>query len=158
MSTVFTKIINREIPAHIIAENDEFIAFLDHKPIVIGHALVIPKREVDYIFEMEGDEYGRMFDFTKGVASALQLVTKTKRVGIAASGFEVPHVHIHLCPINVTSEMAATNPPIPLTDEAMTDIANQVREAYVRVIRDLALRSTSKHETLRAKLGPITLI
>jgi len=150
MSTVFTQIINREIPAHIIAENDEFIAFLDHKPIVIGHALVIPKREVDYIFDMEGDEYGRMFEFTKKVAAALQAVTKTKRVGIAASGFEVPHVHIHLCPINVTSEMAATNPPLPLTKQEMTDIANQVREAYVHIIGNTSIRSTTEHETLRA--------
>src|SRR5690554_647720 len=99
MSTIFTKIVNRELPAHIVAENDEFLAFLDIRPIVKGHTLVIPKKEVDYIFDMEDDELGRLMIFTKKVAQALKIVTGAKRVGPAASGFEIPHVHIHLCPI-----------------------------------------------------------
>lgn len=139
MTTVFTKIINRELPAHILAENDEFLAFLDHLPIVVGHALVITKIEVDYVFDMDDELLGRMFVFSKRVAAALKSVTNVKRVGLAASGFEVPHTHIHLCPINVTSEMACTNPPIPMTYEEMFALAQQVRESYVHLFRNPSL-------------------
>jgi histidine triad (HIT) family protein len=143
MPTIFTKIVNREIPAHIVAEDDEFLAFLDIRSIVIGHTLVIPKQEISYIFHMEDDLLGRLTIFAKKVAQALQAVTNTRRVGIAASGFEIPHVHYHLCPINTTNEMAVTNPPIPMSNEEMTILAQKIRETYADLNGNSSLRSGS---------------
>jgi histidine triad (HIT) family protein len=143
MPTIFTKIVNREIPSHIVAENDEFLAFLDIRPIVKGHTLVIPKKEVDYLFDMEDDLMGRMMSFTKKVAHALKLATDCKRVGIAASGFEIPHTHLHLCPINTTPEMACTNPALQLSNEEMISIAHHIRENYVNLYGNSSLRSRS---------------
>lgn len=133
MPTLFTKIVNRELPAHIIAEDDKFLAFLDIRPIVIGHALVIPKEEISYIFHMEDEMLAGLTIFAKKVAQALQVVTNARRVGMAVSGFEIPHVHYHLCPINVTSDMLVTNPPIPMSNEEMTSLAQKIRECYVHL-------------------------
>lgn len=131
MPSLFTKIVNREIPAHIIAEDDKFLAFLDIRPIVIGHALVIPKEEISYIFHMEDELLSGLTIFAKKVAHALQAVTNARRVGMAVSGFEIPHVHYHLCPINTTPEMSVTNPPIPMTQDEMSSLAQKIRETYV---------------------------
>lgn len=143
MPTIFTKIVNREIPAHIVAEDEEFLAFLDINPIVIGHTLVIPKKEVDYIFDIEDDLLGRMMIFSKKVAAALKATTDCKRVGIGVSGFEVPHTHIHLCPINVLQDMVPTNPPIPMTSDEMKSIAEKIRENYANIYGNSSLRSGS---------------
>ena len=136
MPTLFTKIVNREIPANIVAEDDEFLAFLDIRPIVIGHTLVIPKQEIVYVLDIEDELLGRMMAFSKKVAQALKDVTNAKRIGFAASGFEIPHAHIHLCPINVTSEMACTNPPLPVTNEELCSLAMKIRECYVHLNRN----------------------
>lgn len=131
MATIFTKIVNREIAANIIAEDDQFIAILDIRPIVIGHTLVIPKTEVDYVFDMEDDHLGRMMIFAKKVSHALKAVTNCKRVGIIVSGFEIPHTHVHLTPVNATPEMIVTNPPVPISNEAMSALAQKLRAAYI---------------------------
>lgn len=128
--SVFTKIINREIPAHIVAEDDEFIAFLDHQPLIVGHTLVVPKKEIDYLFDLDDDLIGRMMVFTKKVAKALRLAIDCNRVGIGASGFEVPHVHIHVMPINKTSDMACTNKPIKMSPEEMKETAEFIKKTF----------------------------
>lgn len=133
MPSLFTKIVNREIPAHIVAEDDKFLAFLDIRPIVIGHTLVIPKEEISYIFSMEDELLAELTIFAKKVAWTLQAVTNTRRVGMAVSGFEIPHVHYHLCPINDTKEMSVTNPPIPMTDEQLLQLATKIREVHVQL-------------------------
>lgn len=99
MATLFTKIINGEIPCYKVAENEEFFAFLDINPKAKGHTLVIPKREVDYLFDMEDDELARMMAFAKKIAAAIRKAFPCPKVGIAVLGLEVPHAHIHLIPL-----------------------------------------------------------
>lgn len=130
MSSIFTKIINREIPAHIVAEDDEFLAFLDINPLVEGHTLVIPKKEIDYLFDIDNDLIGRMMVFTKQVATAIKYSIDCKRVGIGASGFEIPHAHIHVMPINTTAEMACTNKPMKISSERMKEIGDFIKKTY----------------------------
>ena len=98
--SIFTKIINREIPAHIVAENDKFIAFLDNNPNAKGHTLCVPKQEINKIFDMEKAHYLELMAFSHDVAKALEKTIESKRVGVAVVGLEVPHVHIHLIPLN----------------------------------------------------------
>lgn len=130
MPTIFTKIVNREIPAHIVAEDDEFLAFLDIRPLVRGHTLVIPKKEIDYLWDVDDALLGRMMVFAKKVAKALKWSVDCKRVGIGASGFEIPHVHLHLMPINTTNEMAVNNTPLTLSKEEMEEIAKFTKNTY----------------------------
>lgn len=99
MATLFTKIINGEIPCYKVAENEEFFAFLDINPKAKGHTLVVPKREVDYLFDMEDDELARMMAFAKKIAAAIRKAFPCPKVGIAVLGLEVPHAHIHLIPL-----------------------------------------------------------
>lgn len=99
MATLFTKIINGEIPCYKVAENEEFFAFLDINPKAKGHTLVIPKREVDYLFDMEDDELARMMAFAKKIAATIRKAFPCPKVGIAVLGLEVPHAHIHLIPL-----------------------------------------------------------
>ena len=99
MATLFTKIINGEIPCYKVAENEEFFAFLDINPKAKGHTLVVPKREVDYLFDMEDDELARMMTFAKKIAAAIRKAFPCPKVGIAVLGLEVPHAHIHLIPL-----------------------------------------------------------
>jgi histidine triad (HIT) family protein len=105
MPTIFTRIINREIPAHIVAETDEFLAFLDINPLVEGHTLVIPKKEVDYLFDLDDDTLAGMNLFAKKIARAIDEVSDCQRVGVSVFGLEVPHAHIHLIPINEVDDM-----------------------------------------------------
>lgn len=100
MSTIFTKIVNREIPCHLILEDDRFMAFLDVMPLVEGHVLVIPKQEVDYIFDLEPALLGDLMKFAQKVAPAIKKAIPCKRVGVAVIGLEVPHAHVHLVPMN----------------------------------------------------------
>lgn len=100
MASIFTKIINREIPGYIVAENDSMIAFLDVNPVAMGHTLVVPKKEVDYIFDLDEDMYTSLHLFAKKVARALEKVVPCKKVGTAVVGLEVPHTHLHLIPLN----------------------------------------------------------
>lgn len=105
MSSVFTKIIRREIPGHIIAENDRFIAFLDVNPLVKGHALVVPKKEVDYIFDLPEQDLADLHIFAKKVALGIKAAVPCKRIGVAVIGLEVPHTHVHLVPLNQMNDI-----------------------------------------------------
>jgi len=105
MSSIFTKIINREIPAYIVAEDDRHIAFLDIFPVAEGHVLVVPKKEIDKIFDMEEEDYVELMRFARKVAKAMERVFDVNRIGMAVIGLEVPHVHVHLVPVNTMSDM-----------------------------------------------------
>lgn len=105
MATIFTKIIKGEIPGYIVAENDEFCAFLDAFPVQYGHTLVVPKREEDYLFDLSDEELARMIVFAKEVAGSIQRATNCRKVGMTVIGLEVPHAHIHLVPISQEGDM-----------------------------------------------------
>lgn len=129
MSTIFSKIINKEIPAYIVAENDKFLAFLDIMPLKKGHVLVIPKVEVDYIFDMEDDLLGEMMAFAKGVAHKIKNVVPCKKVGVAVVGLEVAHAHIHLIPINKVDDMNFANDKLTLSNSEMEEVCRAIQEA-----------------------------
>ena len=129
MSTIFTKIINREIPAHIVAENDRFVAFLDISPVTKGHTLVVPKFEVDYIFDLDDDILADMNIFSKKVAKGIEKVVTCQRVGVAVLGLEVPHAHVHLIPINKEGDLNFANPKAQVTREEMEELAAALRLA-----------------------------
>lgn len=129
MASIFTRIINREIPGHIIAEDETFIAFLDIMPLVMGHVLVVPKKEIDYIFDLDDATLAGLHVFAKKVAVAIKKVVPCKRIGIAVIGLEVPHVHVHLVPMNSMGDINFTKPKLQPTKEALTDIADKIREA-----------------------------
>ncbi|MBO5850362.1 MAG: HIT family protein [Paludibacteraceae bacterium] len=129
MATIFTKIIKGEIPCYKIAENDKFFAFLDINPMTKGHTLVIPKLtepEEDYIFKLEEETYNGLMSFAREVAIAIEKAVPCKRIGVAVMGMEVPHVHVHLIPINKESDMIISNPKLQLTKEEMSEIAEKI--------------------------------
>ena len=128
MATIFSRIIAGEIPSYKVAENEQFYAFLDINPLVKGHTLVVPKREVDYIFDLEDEEVAAMQVFAKGVALAIQQAFPCKKVGQAVIGLEVPHAHIHLIPINEESDMIFSNPRIKLTSDEFAAVAENIRQ------------------------------
>jgi histidine triad (HIT) family protein len=127
MATIFTKIIAGEIPSYKIAENDEFFAFLDIRPLAEGHALVIPKQETDYIFDLDSALLGRMMAFAKKVAEAQKAALPCRRVGIMVIGLEVPHAHIHLVPIEKESDMNLGRKRPELSPERLAEIAGMIR-------------------------------
>ncbi len=129
MSSVFSKIVRNEIPSFKIHENDNFLAFLDINPLKRGHTLVIPKKEVDYIFDIETQEYLQLWEFTKVISKAMKKVISCKRISIVVIGLDVPHAHIHLIPIDNVSEINFNSPKIPLSNEEMNKIANQISSA-----------------------------
>lgn len=126
MASIFTKIVNGDIPCYKIAENEHFLAFLDVSPLVKGHVLVIPKKETDYIFDIEDDELSAMMVFAKKVAKAQKTAIPCKRIGVAVIGLEVPHAHIHLVPLNTMNDINFTQPKISLPANEMKAIANQI--------------------------------
>lgn len=130
MSTIFTKIINREIPAYIIAEDERFIAFLDAFPLVKGHTLVVPKQELDYIFDIEDDLLANLHIFAKQIAIAMKKAIPCTRIGMTVIGLEVPHTHIHLIPINQVSDMNFAKSKIQLSPEEMISVASEIK-AYL---------------------------
>ncbi|MCH7413956.1 HIT family protein [Belliella sp. R4-6] len=130
MATIFTKIINREIPAEIIAEDENFIAFLDIMPLVKGHVLVVPKKEVDYIFNLEDDVLAGLHVFAKKVAQAIDKTIKCTRVGVAVIGLEVPHVHVHLVPLRTMDDINFTRAKLKLTSEELKEIADKIRAGF----------------------------
>lgn len=131
MSSIFTKIIQGEIPSFKIAENDKFIAILDAFPITKGHVLVIPKREVDYIFDLSDHEYMELFAFAKKIALAMKKVINCNRIGISVIGLEVPHVHIHLIPINCIDDMNFSKPKLSFESLEMSQISKSISEALI---------------------------
>jgi histidine triad (HIT) family protein len=130
MATIFTKIVNREIPAHIVAEDESYLAFLDIMPLTHGHTLVVPKKEVDYIFDLEESTYSGLHLFAKKVAGAVKKATGCKRVGVAVLGMEVPHAHIHLVPMNAMRDMNFSNPKLKPTPEELSSMAAQIRSCF----------------------------
>lgn len=129
MPTVFTRIVNGEIPSYKIAEDENYFAFLDINPLVKGHTLVIPKKETDYIFDIESEEYRSLWGFAKIIAVAIQKAVPCKRICIAVIGLEVPHAHIHLIPMNRVSDMNFANPKLTLPEEEMKDVAEKIRSS-----------------------------
>lgn len=126
MSSIFTKIINGEISAYKIAENEDFIAILDAMPLVKGHTLVIPKKEVDLIFDLESDEYKNLWGFAQEVAKKVKNAIPCVRIGIAVVGLEVPHAHIHLIPLQTVEDMNFKNERLKLSVEEYTEIQNSI--------------------------------
>ena len=127
MPSIFTKIINGEIPSYKIAENDQYIAILDAFPLVKGHVLVIPKQEVDKIFDLDKSTYLGLMDFSYEIAQAIEKAVPCLRVGVAVVGLEVPHVHVHLVPLNSMQDINFSNPKLQLSAEKMIEIADTIK-------------------------------
>ncbi len=132
MASIFTRIIQGEIPCYKVAEDEKHFAFLDINPLAEGHTLVIPKREVDYLFDLSDDELASLTVFAKKVALAAQSVIPCKRIGECVMGLEVPHAHIHLIPMNSEADMNFRNPKLKLSPERMTEISAKIAEAFNR--------------------------
>lgn len=130
MATIFSKIVAGEIPAYKVAENDEFLAFLDINPLVYGHTLVIPKKEVDYIFDIDDNLYNGLMLFAKNVAIAIKKAYPCERVGVAVYGLEVPHAHVHLVPLNKMSDMNFANEKLKLSSADFTQIADKIKASF----------------------------
>ncbi len=128
MASIFSKIINREIPAQIVAEDDRFIAFLDIMPLVLGHTLVVPKKEVDYIFDIEDGDLQAMQIFAKKVAAAVRQAVPCKRIGVAVIGLEVPHAHVHLVPMNSADDLNFTRPKLKPTADELKAVAEKIKK------------------------------
>ncbi|MCT1523267.1 HIT family protein [Sphingobacterium hotanense] len=129
MSTIFSKIVAGEVPAYKVAESNDYLAFLDVNPLTEGHVLVIPKKETDYIFDIEDDDYMGMWVFAKIVAQGVKKAFPCKKVGVAVVGLEVAHAHIHLIPLNHVQDMNFERPKLTLEKDVMESIAENIREA-----------------------------
>ncbi len=129
MSTIFSKIVRREIPAYIVAEDDKHIAFLDAFPLVKGHTLVVPKKEYDYIFDIESKDYINLWKFAKNVERKMNISIECKRIAIVVIGLEVPHTHIHLIPINSVTDINFQKEKLKLTHDEFVKIASQIKSA-----------------------------
>ncbi|MEY3417538.1 MAG: hypothetical protein RL060_1650 [Bacteroidota bacterium] len=129
MATIFSKIIAGEIPCYKVAEDDQFLAFLDISPLAIGHVLVIPKTEIDYIFDMEDDIYAGMMLFAKKMAKAIKIAIPCKRVGVAVIGLEVPHAHVHLIPLNHVQDINFSREKLQPSQAEMENALAQIKAA-----------------------------
>jgi histidine triad (HIT) family protein len=127
MASVFSKIVSGEIPCYKVAENDDFLAFLDINPLKAGHTLVIPKKEIDYLFDIDDKTLSDMALFSKKVAAAIGEAIPCKRVGVAVIGLDVPHAHIHLIPINEMQDMNFKNPKLKFSPEEFKEIAEKIK-------------------------------
>lgn len=130
MASIFTRIINREIPAYIVAEDANYIAFLDINPLVVGHTLVVPKKEVDYIFDLEDQTLAGLNVFSKKVAQAIKKAVPCKRVGVAVIGLEVPHTHVHLVPMNSMNDLNFTRAKLNPAKEELAEAAERIKAAF----------------------------
>jgi len=133
MATIFTKIILGEIPSYKVAESKDFYAFLDINPLAKGHTLVVPKKEVDYIFDLDENKYKELFGFAKKVAKAIDKSVPCKRVGLIVFGLDVPHAHIHLIPINQASDMSFSSPKLKLENSEMEKIAEKINHSFLEL-------------------------
>ncbi len=130
MASIFTKIVNGEIPCYKVAEDENFLAFLDVSPLALGHTLVIPKKEIDYIFDLDSEQYRSLWTFAQTVAKALGKAVPCKRVGVAVIGLEVPHAHIHLIPMNKVSDMNFANAKLSFSADVMKETAATITKAF----------------------------
>lgn len=128
--TLFSRIIAGEIPSYKCAEDEHFYAFLDINPVALGHTLVVPKHEVDYLFDLPDEEIGKMMVFAKRVAKAIREAFPCRKVGMAVLGLEVNHAHIHLIPLQNEGDMDFRKPKLQLSPETMADTAARIRQAY----------------------------
>jgi histidine triad (HIT) family protein len=126
MPTIFSRIISGEIPSHKIAENDNYFAFLDIMPLAPGHVLVVPKKPIDYIFDIDDDLLAGMLPFAKRIAHAMEKVMPCERIGISVIGLEVPHAHIHLIPLRTMDDINFSRPKLKMTQEELTEIAAKI--------------------------------
>jgi len=129
MSSIFAKIVNGEIPAYKVAENDQFLSFLDAMPLVEGHTLVIPKKEVDFIFDIDSEEYKELWAFAQQVAQKMRRAYPDKRIAVAVVGLEVPHAHIHLIPISKIEDMNFRNERLKFSQEEYNQILDKIKNA-----------------------------
>jgi len=129
MSSIFTKIVNGEIPAYKVAEDEDHLAFLDIQPLQPGHTLVIPKREVEYIFDLDDQSLRNLMTFTKKVAGGLKVAASGQRIGVSVIGLEVPHTHIHLIPINSVADMNFSAPKLELPESEMKYWMSRIKES-----------------------------
>lgn len=127
MATIFSKIVNGEIPCHKIAETEDFLAFLDVFPCAKGHTLVIPKKEVDYIFDLDDELYLGLMAFAKSLSPGIKAAVPCKRVGVAVIGLEVPHAHVHLIPLNSMADIDFSD-KIKISQEELSEIASSIRK------------------------------
>lgn len=127
MASIFSRIVRGEIPCHKVAESEDFLAFLDAFPIAKGHTLVIPKKEIDYLFDLDDELYTQLLLFAKRIAPALEKTIPCLRIGMSVIGLEVPHAHIHLIPLNSMSD-ADFSSKIKITQEELSDLAARIRE------------------------------
>lgn len=132
MPSIFTKIIQGEIPAHKVAETDDYLAFLDIAPLAKGHTLVIPKQEIDYIFELEDELLSGLMVFAKKVAKAQKTVIPCLRIGVAVIGVEVPHAHVHLVPLNEIGDINFERPKLEVSQEELAATAERIRSEFER--------------------------
>lgn len=130
MPSIFTKIVKGEIPSYKVAESEHCYAFLDINPLAKGHTLVIPKKETDYIFDLPDELYNELFAFAKSVGQAIEKVIPCKRMGMIVFGLDVPHAHIHLIPINKSSEMNFSSPKVQLSKEEFLEIAEKISSVF----------------------------
>ena len=133
MPTIFSKIIDGEIPAFKVAESNDYLAFLDINPLAKGHVLVIPKRETDYLFDIGDDEYMGLWIFAKIVAQGIKRVYPCERIGVAVVGLEVAHAHIHLVPINAVSDINFSRPKLKLSPEELTESADAIKDSILSI-------------------------
>tara|TARA_Y100001954_G_C15581506_1_gene488569 strand:- start:273 stop:671 length:399 start_codon:yes stop_codon:yes gene_type:complete len=131
MASIFTKIINGEIPSYKVAENDKFYAFLDINPLSKGHSLVIPKKEVDYVYDMDDDLLGELHIFAKKVALAIEKVIECKRVGVVVYGLDVPHAHVHLIPLVEGGEIDFKRKRVELSQDEFVEIADAINTEFL---------------------------
>lgn len=131
MASIFSKIVKGEIPCYKVAEDDQFLAFLDIQPLAAGHVLVIPKVEIDYIFDIDDEQHRALWSFAKRVASAVKSAIPCKRVGVAVIGLEVPHAHIHLIPMNRVSDMNFASPKLSLPADELQAISEKISAKFI---------------------------
>jgi histidine triad (HIT) family protein len=131
MATIFTRIINGEIPCHKISEDDRYFAFLDINPLKAGHTLVVPKKETDYLFDMDDDDLAGIVLFARKVAAAIRIAYPCNRIGIAVLGLEVPHAHIHLVPMDSMEDVNFKNPKLRFTPEEFREIAANISKHVI---------------------------
>ena len=130
MASIFTRIIKGEIPCYKVAEDDQFFAFLDIRPLAKGHTLVVPKKEIDYIFDLDDKLIADMMKFSKKVGLAIEKVVPCKRMGMTVLGLEVPHAHIHLVPINSVYDIDFKKPPVDMEQQEFVDLAEQISVVF----------------------------
>jgi len=130
MASIFSRIISGEIPCYKVAEDEQFFAFLDIRPLARGHTLVVPKKEIDYIFDIEDELLADMIKFSKHLGLAIEKVVPCKRMGMTVLGLEVPHAHIHLVPINSVYDIDFKKPAVEMSQEEFVDLASRISAAY----------------------------